>query len=394
MNFLEPLFLLLTALLAWPVAIFVLQILFSLLPYKNKAITISRRPAIVVLIPAHNESIGLAPTIQAVKSQLVLGDQVIVVADNCSDDTAKIAADFGAVVLERFDALKRGKGYALDFGVRYIEKQLSQPDVLIVIDADCLLGDGALGRLAFETGRQGRPVQALSLMRAQAGAGLKTRIAEFAWIVKNLARPLGYKRMGLPCQLMGTGMSFPWQLIQQSEIASGHIVEDLKLGLDFARMKLSPQFCPEALITSVFPLNNEGVKSQRTRWEHGHLGMLVKDGPRLILQSIKSMNLGMLALALDMCVPPLALLTLLVFALSILAIAGMSYTHEYMPWSAALLLLGVLGVSVLLAWLKFGRRILSLASLAYAPIYAITKIPVYLNFIVKRQVEWVRSRRD
>ena len=52
-------------------------------------------------------------------------------------------------------------------------------------------------------------LQALDLMRSPEGAGLKTRIAEFAWVVKNQVRPLGYHHLGLPCQLMGTGMAFP-----------------------------------------------------------------------------------------------------------------------------------------------------------------------------------------
>jgi cellulose synthase/poly-beta-1,6-N-acetylglucosamine synthase-like glycosyltransferase len=394
MIFIESLFLALVILLALPVTIFVLQILVALPPYKNKAVAINKRPSIVVLIPAHNESTGMAPTLASVKSQLMAGDKVIVVADNCSDDTAEVATSLGAEVLVRFNDVKRGKGYALDFGVRYVEQQASQPDVLIIVDADCLLGDNALGRLAYEAVQQGRPIQALYIMNSPDGAGLKTRIAEFAWAVKNWARPLGYLRLGLPCQLMGTGMAFPWKLIQQAEIASGHIVEDLKLGLDFASLKLAPKFCPEVCVTSMFPIHNDGVKSQRTRWEHGHLGMIVKDGPRLIWHGIKSANLGMLALALDMCVPPLALLTLLTLALTMLALLGMAVTQEVMPWVTAVMILVMLGVSVLLAWAKFGRQILAFSSLIYAPIYAMLKVPVYLKFMVKRQVEWVRSRRD
>jgi hypothetical protein len=144
----------------------------------------------------------------------------------------------------------------------------------------------------------------------------------------------------------------------------------------------------------MFPIHNDGVKSQRTRWEHGHLGMIVKDGHRLIWHGIKSANLGMLALALDMCVPPLALLTLLTLALTMLALLGMAVTQEVMPWVTAVMILVMLGVSVLLAWAKFGRQILAFSSLIYAPIYAMLKVPVYLKFMVKRQVEWVRSRRD
>lgn len=392
--FLQAIFLVLATLLALPVAILCLQVAVSLPGYKNKAITVDNRPSVVVLIPAHNESRGLLPTIQSVKAQLVEGDRIFVIADNCTDDTAQVATASGVEVLERFDELRRGKSYALDFGVRFLEQCPAQPDVVIVIDADCLLGENAISRLAYESALRKCPIQSLYLMHAPADAGLKAQVAEFAWLVKNWVRPLGFLRLGLPCQLMGTGMAFPWHSLQQAEIASGHIVEDLKLGLAFANMNRAPQLCPEARVTSVFPSSEDGVKTQRTRWEHGHLSVIAKDAPRLFWQGITSMNLDMLVLVLDMCVPPLALLTLSVTALSGLSIFAMLFAQQLMPWFSALLIFAVLGVSILLAWAKFGRHILSFSSLAYAPIYAVQKVPLYLSFIAKRQVEWVRSRRD
>ena len=54
----------------------------------------------------------------------------------------------------------------------------------------------------------------------------------------------------------------------------------------------------------------------------------------------------------------------------------------------------VLGFTVLMAWAFFGRHIISLKQLCYAPIYALVKIPLYIKFFVNRQVEWVRSKRD
>ena len=74
---LQVIFWVFVALLALPVAILSLQIVASLVGYKNKAISISKRPSVVVLIPAHNESSGLLPTINSVKAQLVEGDRIL-----------------------------------------------------------------------------------------------------------------------------------------------------------------------------------------------------------------------------------------------------------------------------------------------------------------------------
>jgi hypothetical protein len=95
-----------------------------------------------------------------------------------------------------------------------------------------------------------------------------------------------------------------------------------------------------------------------------------------------------------MCIPPLALILLLVVTLfglaTVLFLAGGSVIALLFSSKALLLM----GTAVLAAWWKFGRQIISLKDLIYAPIYALIKIPLYLKFLVFRQVEWVRSKRD
>ena len=75
----------------------------------------------------------------------------------------------------------------------------------------------------------------------------RTRVREFAWRVKNWVRPLGLSSLGLPCQLMGTGMAFPWEVIADARLATGSLAEDLKLGLELAANGHPPVFCPSPL---------------------------------------------------------------------------------------------------------------------------------------------------
>jgi glycosyltransferase involved in cell wall biosynthesis len=73
----------------------------------------------------------IAGSLRSILPQLAEADRLLVVADNCSDDTAAIATAEGAETIERSDLAHRGKGYALDFGIRHLE--LDAPDVVIVI---------------------------------------------------------------------------------------------------------------------------------------------------------------------------------------------------------------------------------------------------------------------
>jgi cellulose synthase/poly-beta-1,6-N-acetylglucosamine synthase-like glycosyltransferase len=397
----SALYLLVLAALLLPALIVAVQVVAALPPYRRRCVPPITRPSIAVLVPAHNEAFGIAATLRSITNQLHQGDRLLVVADNCDDDTGAVARQHGAEVIERTNLALRGKGYALDAGVRHLA--LSPCQVVVVVDADCLLRPYALGCLARTSFALDRPAQALYLMQARPGAAATTVVAAFAWTIKNWLRPLGWSRLGLPCQLMGTGMALPWTLIAQSRLANGHLVEDMKLGLDCAEAGCAPLFCPEAKVISHFPDNQQGRQTQRTRWEHGHLGTIVRDGPRLLFKGLVQRNGALCALALDTCVPPLSLLLLLSLAFGALALALAAEGRIHAPWAFNLAglpwILGVapallLAVAIALAWVRAGNERLPLSSVVAAIAFVLMKIPLYIRFLIRRQVVWISSLRD
>lgn len=375
-----------------PSTVLFAEVMFALPRPKNIATDDQPRQRLAILMPAHNEALVIAESLLSVIPQLGETDRLLVVADNCTDETSAIASVAGAEVIVRTDLAHRGKGYALDYGVRRLA--LDAPDIVIVIDADCQVAPGSIDLLARRCALSNRPVQSLYLMSAGKEAGLKMRIAEFAWTMKNHVRPLGLLRMGLPCQLMGTGMAFPWVQISAASLATAHIVEDLQLGIELARAGFPPVFCPEALVTSRFPTTTEAARGQRTRWEHGHLSVILNEAPRLLWESVRSLSLDRLAMALDLSVPPLALLVLQIAALWMVCIVFWLITSARLPLELITAAAALVSISILASWSRFGRDILSMGSLALAPIYSLAKIPIYLRFLFARQREWIRSKRD
>ena len=383
---------LVSALLAVPVLVLLAQVVLSLPSRHSTLPPAVARPRTAVLVPAHDEAAGIAAALATVRPQLVSGDRLLVVADNCRDDTARIAAEAGAQVVQRVDATHRGKGYALDFGVRHLSAD--PPQVLVVVDADCALQPGALDRLARECAARGRPVQALYLMQSPPGAGLRARLGEFAWIVRNLVRPLGWHRAGLPCQLMGTGMAFPWPLIHEAPLASPHLVEDLQLGLDLAAAGAPPRFCPEACVTSRFPADPQALAVQRERWERGHLGLIAARVPVLLWRALVRGRPALAAMALDLAVPPLAALVLMLAAWWVVPALAFAMGAGAGPLVIASAALALLVAAVLLAWARHGRHVVGFAELLGAPLYALAKLPRYLGWLRRRPLQWVRTRRD
>jgi cellulose synthase/poly-beta-1,6-N-acetylglucosamine synthase-like glycosyltransferase len=396
MNLLVTLWLGVTALLVSPVLILWVQIVAARREEQSTEAIGAARPRVAILIPAHNERLGISDTIRALRPQLHTGDRLLVVADNCSDDTASIARGEGAEAIERHDAHRRGKGYALDFGVRHLEHSPgAAPEVLVMVDADCTVQGGAIDRLVRACTVSNRPAQALYLMDSPPHASLGMRVGQLAWRVKNLARPMGWCRLGGPCQLFGTGMAFPWELIRKAPLASGHLVEDMQLGVDLALAGRPPRFVPHAVVTSRFPDTEAAAGSQRRRWEHGHLATLLAFGPRLLWAGVKQGRLSVAAMAVDLMVPPLALLLMLQLALAVFNVATFgAWLGVWTPAAVSLGALLLLAWAVVLAWSRFGRDIVTLSELARAPWYALRKIPLYAGFLAKRQAEWVRAKRD
>jgi cellulose synthase/poly-beta-1,6-N-acetylglucosamine synthase-like glycosyltransferase len=352
-----------------------------------------RLDRVAVLVPAHNEGAGVLSTLTDIKGQLRPGDRLLVVADNCRDDTAVISSGAGAEVIERHDPTRFGKGYALDFGLRHLAAD--PPHIVIVVDADCRLAEDTIARLATACSLTRQPVQALYLMAAPNESTINYRVAEFAWRVKNWLRPLGLAALGLPCQLMGTGMAFPWDVIRSANLATGWIVEDLKLGLDLTLAGHAPLFCPSARVISAFPSSVTGAASQRKRWEQGHINTILKAAPSFFYLAVTRRNWALLALTLDLAVPPLSLLAMLVVGMFIAAaMAGLLGLSTVALVVSAASLLGFI-CAAFLAWLKCGRDVLPPRAMWSIAPYVLGKLPLYRHILSDRaDARWTRTDRS
>jgi cellulose synthase/poly-beta-1,6-N-acetylglucosamine synthase-like glycosyltransferase len=239
-----------------------------------------------------------------------------------------------------------------------------------------------------------RPVQALYLMTAPVESSISHHVAEFAWRVKNWVRPLGLAALRLPCQLVGTGMAFPWEVIRRADLAQGWIVEDLKLGLDLAEAGYPPLFCPTICVTSQFASSIKGSVTQRQRWEHGHIKTILTFVPRLLWRSIMHGNWQLLALTLDLAVPPLSLLGVLLAAMFM--ITGLAAFFGLSSVSLAISVVNLLAFlfATFLAWLKYGRQVLPPIALLSVTPYAFGKISFYLRVLFnKMDARWIRTDR-
>lgn len=379
-------------LLLIPSGVLFTECLAALLPVRKEISRISVRPKVAVLVPAHDEAAGIQSVLEQLLKQITPPDRLIVIADNCTDNTAAVARSTGATVIERQDMDRRGKGYALDYGLQSLAGD--PPDVVIVVDADCIVQPGTLDRIAQTALATDRPVQAVYLMELPAKPKPNDTVSALAFLVKNWVRPQGLYSLGLPGILTGTGMAFPWSVIRSVSLASGNIVEDMQLSMDLAIAGSPTLFCPNTKVIGLLPQQEQAAKSQRTRWEHGHLQTMRAQIPPILKAALQQKRFDLLAIALDLSIPPLSLLVMLWVAITAITILAGVLLNIWAPAMIGLLEGTMIVTAILAAWSKFGRSDLPALTLLAVPFYVFWKIPLYLAFLIKPQTKWVRTSRD
>ena len=375
---------------AVPLTVLIVEVAAGLVPGRRTQST-DAAPRIAIVIPAHDEAQGIAATLAALEPVSPAGTRVVVVADNCSDDTAQIARAAGAEVIERQDPTRRGKGFALAFGRDHLARE-APPDVVIVLDADCRFAPGSVSALAGAAMARGVPAQAVNLIAPDPNAAPMVQISSFAMVVKNLFRSRGMQRLGGAALLTGTGMAFPWGLFAKAQLATGSIVEDLSLGIDLTRTGHPPLLVEGAQVRSA-PAAMQDALQQKRRWEHGFLDTLRRRALPVLGHGLRKTAWSEILLGLHLIVPPLALLVLLA-TLALALTGGLALLGgSAMPALVLAFFLAVTSILLGAAWAVGGRHYLSPRALLRAPLYVLWKLPIYAGFLKKPQASWNRTPR-
>jgi cellulose synthase/poly-beta-1,6-N-acetylglucosamine synthase-like glycosyltransferase len=265
-----------------------------------------RTPAVpshtfAILIPAHNEETTLPATLESLAvldypPELV---RVYVVADNCTDGTAVVAWEAGARCVARTEPEKRGKGYAIAFGLQRVMRD--SPDVVLILDADCRLNAGALRALAAHFAAGAEVVQcAVQSRNADDGPG--GYVAAIGAAVDE-AVAVGLDRLGMTVPLRGTGMALRRSVLDRVPWVVFGVVEDAEYARELRAGGIRVKHC-RAEVSCESPGKLNDLLHQRRRWRSA--GVLAS----------KPLALGVLSLA-----------------------CGVAFAAGFVWWPAALLVL-------------------------------------------------------
>ncbi|HEY3990185.1 MAG TPA: glycosyltransferase family 2 protein [Acidobacteriaceae bacterium] len=339
---------------------------------------------LMVIVPAHNEQLLLSRCVQSLLADLPLGSSVLVVAHNCTDNTAQVAVDSGAEVLMLNDDGGQGKSAALRAGFRHAIARGAR--VLAVVDADSLVAPGFSAAIAEVLMDGAEAFQARYIVLGGEDEAT-SRLTALGFLGFNVIRPRGRAWLGMSAGIFGNGFGFRSSVLERVPYEANSLVEDLEYHLRLVDAGIRVEFLKNATVSSEMPQNSAAASSQRARWEGGRLRVARIWLPRLLRRALAG-RLSLLEPALDLASLPLASEVVLLATCLLLPV----------PWLRiyALAAFGVVLAYVAVAAAEGNGWWSALRTLLSVPRYILWKLRILPRTLASSRPDaaWIRTERE
>ena len=384
--------------LVWTVTIFwlyqVVISLCSLVKLKDKPLKVNKEHRFMAIIPAHNEEAVVGNLIESLKNQTYNKDlyDIYVIADNCTDNTAKIAKEAGAIVYERFDATKKTKGYALNWFLQQKIAENAPYDAFFVFDADNIVDKNFIKNMNKKLCQGEDVVQGYRDIKNPSDNWITAGYAIFYWQMHRFYHLARYN-IGLSPLLNGTGFMVKFDVIKPQGWDTETLTEDIEFSLKRIIKGKKLGWATDAIVYDEQPTGFRQSWSQRSRWTVGHLQCIQKYTKELAIatkENKKMMNLdGLLYIVGSM---PMFIITIVLLLTNFIMYNAASITtaeliKNLMLYLVPTFILPIL-VGIFAMWLD-GRKIKPMAKgLLCYPLFLLTWIFINFKCLFIRNTSW------
>ena len=330
--------------LVWIITIFWLYNIVisacSLVKLKDKPLLVNKNHKFMALVPAHNEAAVVGNLIESLKNQNYPKEllDIYVIADNCTDNTAQIARDAGAIVYERFDSEKKTKGYAMQWFLNKMNEQGADYDAMCVFDADNVVMPDFFTAMNKKLCQGEEVVQGYRDIKNPTDSWVSAGYALFYWTMHRFYHLARYN-LGLSPLLNGTGFMVKYDLIKEKGWNTKTLTEDIEFSLINIAKGRKLGWATDAKVYDEQPLGFKQSWTQRTRWSVGHLQCFkyyIKDLAAGVVRNRKMMNVDGLLYLMGM---PILIVTLAILVINLIIYLGDGMTLAGLIWNYAKYLL-------------------------------------------------------
>ena len=310
--------------------------LCSLIKLKDKPLIVNKEHKFMAIIPAHNEEAVVGNLVESLKAQDYPVDKfdIYVIADNCTDNTAKVAKEAGAIVLKRFDEEKKTKGYALNWFLKQKIEENADYDAFCVFDADNIVDKNFIKNMNKKLCQGEEVVQGYRDIKNPRDSWVSSGYAIFYWMMHRFYHLARYN-LGLSALLNGTGFMVKFDLVKPNGWQTITLTEDIEFSLMNIIDGKKVGWSTDAIVYDEQPITFSQSWSQRSRWTVGHLQCMkhyTGDLAKGIVEHKTLMNFDGL---LYMFGIPMMIITLLLLVINTLLFSGGEMTKLDLIWSFA-----------------------------------------------------------
>ena len=249
--------------------------LCALIKFKEKPLLKKKNHKFMAIIPAHNEETVIANLVESLKNQDYDKDlyDIYVIADNCTDNTAKYAKEAGAIVYKRFDETKKTKGYALNWFLKQKIEENADYDAFLVFDADNIVDKNFIKVMNRKLCQGEEVVQGYKDIKNPAESWVSAGYAFFYWTMHRFYHLARYN-VGLSPLLNGTGFMVKFDLVKENGWDTKTLTEDIEFSLKQIIKGKKLGWATDAIVYDEQPTSFKQSWSQRSRWTVGHMQCL------------------------------------------------------------------------------------------------------------------------
>ena len=383
--------------LGWIIVIYWLyQLIISacaLIQFKEKPLIKNKKHKFMMILPAHNEAsvIGaLVESLQALDYPKELYD-IYVIADNCTDNTAQIAKNLGAIVYERFDEKKKTKGFAMQWFLNQKIKENADYDAFCVFDADNVVDKNFLNAMNKKLCQGEEIVQGYRDIKNPADSWISAGYALFYWMMNRFYHLARYN-LGLSPLINGTGFMVDFNLIKPTGWDTITLTEDIEFSLKNIAKGRKLGWATDAIVYDEQPTEFKQSWSQRSRWTVGHLQCMkyyTKDLAEGVLEYRTLMNFDGFLYLMGI---PMMIVTFLLLAINtvIFLADGMSagaLIFNYIKYIVATFIVPVLTAVFVMFIEKKPIKKMWKGILLY-PVFMASWILINIKCIIKPNTQW------
>ena len=384
--------------LVWTVTIFwlyqVVVSLCSLVKLKDKPLKVKKDHRFMAIIPAHNEEAVVENLIESLKNQTYNKDlyDIYVIADNCTDNTARIAREAGAIVYERFDETKKTKGYALNWFLQQKIAEDAPYDAFFVFDADNIVDKNFIKNMNKKLCQGEDVVQGYRDIKNPADNWITAGYAIFYWQMHRFYHLARYN-IGLSPLLNGTGFMVRFDVVKPQGWDTETLTEDIEFSLKRIIKGKKLGWATDAIVYDEQPTGFRQSWSQRSRWTVGHMQCIQRYTKELVKaakENKKMINFDGLLYIVG-SIPMFIITMILLFTNFVMYNAASITTAELIKnlifYLVPTFILPIL-VGIFAMWLD-GRKIKPMAKgLLCYPLFLLTWICINFKCLFIRNTSW------